>query len=67
MGTATGPLIWQMVFEFPSDDGYAESVIWRRYSAAIGEVHGVGCEKQRTDRGTGKPTKYIGAIFARSR
>ena len=46
MGAPGGDLIWENVFQFPSADGYCESVVWRKYAVTIADVHALGCEKQ---------------------
>jgi hypothetical protein len=56
-------ILWENVFQFPSKDGNLESVIWRKYAAAIDEVHGQGCTKQTSDRQKGNArSTYFGAI-----
>jgi len=56
-------LIWANVFQFPTEDGKVESVVWRRHAPAISDVHTHGCEKQASDRGKGKSrSTYVGAI-----
>jgi hypothetical protein len=56
-------LLWPLIFQFPSDQGRVESVVWRAKAIELGTVHGLGCEKQMSDRGKGKLTStYFGAI-----
>jgi hypothetical protein len=55
-------IIWSNVFQFPSDGGQVESVVWRKYAAAIDDVHALGCNVQSTMREKGRSSTYIGAI-----
>ena len=56
-------LIWPAIFQFPSDQGQCESVIWRGKVASIAEVHTLGCAKQVSDRSKGRSkSTYFGAI-----
>jgi hypothetical protein len=55
-------LIWKNIFQFPSDQGQVESVVWRAKVADIKEVHSRGCLKQAADRAKQRSSTYIGAI-----
>jgi len=56
-------LIWPLIFQFPSNQGQVESVIWRAKTPQIGTVHSLGCAKQSSDRNKGKHrSTYFGAI-----
>jgi hypothetical protein len=56
-------LIWHNIFQFPSDGGQVESVIWRAKAPDLDVVHKFGCEKQASDRAKGRArSTYIGAI-----
>jgi hypothetical protein len=56
-------IFWDGVFQFPSDAGNCESVVWRKYAATIAEVHAMGCAKQISDRDNGRVrSTYFGAI-----
>lgn len=56
--------IWNEVFEFPSVDGRVESVVWREIRVSDESVHVIGYEKEKANRGQGKPCEYIGFITA---
>lgn len=53
-------LIWPCVFQF--NGGHGESVVWRKYKPEIGEVHQLGCERQKVKRGVNSGWTYEGAI-----
>ena len=56
-------LFWENIFQFPSNAGRCESVIWRKYAADMPDVHALGCEKQVRDRNNGNDKSiYFGAI-----
>ena len=56
-------LMWPLVFQFPSDQGRVESVVWRAKAIEIDAVHRLGCEKQASDRSKGRvKSTYFGAI-----
>jgi hypothetical protein len=56
-------LIWANLFQFPSDQGQCESVVWRKYAVDIQDVHVMGCAKQTSDRSKGRHrSTYFGAI-----
>jgi hypothetical protein len=56
-------LIWPLIFQFPSDQGRVESVVWRAKAIEIDTVHNFGCAKQVSDRSRGKlNSTYFGAI-----
>jgi hypothetical protein len=63
MRGADRELFWEGIFQFPSDAGRCESVVWRKYAKDIANVHEKGCEKQSSDRSHGKnKSTYFGAI-----
>lgn len=63
MRAASRDLFWNNVFQFPSDAGGCESVVWRKYAATIEDTHSIGCEKQASDRAKGRArSTYFGAI-----
>jgi hypothetical protein len=64
MGAPGGDLVWDNVFQFPSADGYCESVVWRKYAPTIADVHLLGCNKQYTRPADKKLITYTGAITA---
>lgn len=56
-------IFWENVFQFPTNAGSTESVIWRKYAAAVADVHVLGCEKQKADRDKGRnQSTYFGSI-----
>jgi hypothetical protein len=56
-------LFWENIFQFPSDQGQVESVIWRAKVVPISGVHALGCAKQASDRTKGKNNSaYFGAM-----
>lgn len=56
-------LFWEATFQFPSDQGQVESVVWRAKVIPISGVHAFGCAKQASDRAKGKhKSTYFGAI-----
>jgi hypothetical protein len=55
-------LIERQVFQFPSDDGNRESLIWRKYKPTLAELHAMGCERQAHKRTTNPGWTYEGAI-----
>ncbi|QHP70452.1 hypothetical protein EI171_26075 [Bradyrhizobium sp. LCT2] len=56
-------LVWDNIFQFPSDQGQCESVLWRAKAPTIDEVHSSGCAKQASDRAKGKDrSTYFGSI-----
>jgi hypothetical protein len=58
-------LFWPNIFQFPSDQGSVESVVWRAKAVSIEAAHGLGCEKQTYDRSIGRSrSTYFGAITA---
>jgi hypothetical protein len=61
-------LIWDSIFQFPSDQGQCESVIWRVKLPDILDVHRIGCEKQVSDRAQGRlRSTYFGSISSTAR
>jgi hypothetical protein len=55
-------LFWENVFQFPTSGGLVESLIWRKYAAALSEVHVLGCVRQTSARADGKNSTYFGSI-----
>src|SRR4051812_3437948 len=56
-------LFWENVFQFPSNQGQCESVIWRAKAPSIEEVHAIGCAKQAADGAKGRArSTYFGSI-----
>jgi hypothetical protein len=56
-------LVWQSIFQFPSDQGQCESVVWRAKAVDIADVHALGCTKQVSDRTKGNlRSTYFGAV-----
>jgi hypothetical protein len=63
MKTKDRDLFWENVFQFPSNAGRCESLVWRKYAVAIDETHDLGCNKQASDRAQGRDRSvYFGAI-----
>lgn len=59
-------LFWENIFQFPSNAGNCESVVWRKYAVAIENVHAIGCEKQKSDRSKGRDkSAYFGGLTGR--
>src|SRR5258708_6955425 len=60
-------LIEQNLFQFSKSGGELESVVWRKYSPQIDDVHAQGCDRQRNKRSGEKPKPewtYEGATTA---
>jgi hypothetical protein len=56
-------LQWPLIFQFPSDQGQVESVVWRAKAPDVESVHSFGCTKQASDRSKGRlKSTYFGAI-----
>lgn len=59
-------LHWDNIFQFPSDQGACESVVWRAKAPAMVDVHAIGCDKQGSDRKSGRTkSTYFGSITAK--
>lgn len=53
----------EYLFVFQKADGYKESLIWRKYKPAIGDVHAIGCGMQQKKRAEGRSDwTYEGAL-----
>jgi hypothetical protein len=61
MGSASA-FVWHQVFEFPSDDGRRESVVWRKVARLDDEVHEIGLKKAAAEALVGKAIDYIGFL-----
>lgn len=56
-------LFWENIFQFPSNQGQCESVIWRAKAPTIEEINAFGCAKQKSDRDKGRDrSTYFGSI-----
>ena len=64
MGADVAKLVWEAVFQFPSDREYCESVVWRRFAPADSCVHSIGCKRQRDLRSERRNKTYKGTITA---
>lgn len=65
MGTV-GNFNWPQVFEFPSDAGKKESVVWRKIAVTDGEVHTLGRDREARQKAAGKNVDYTGFMTARA-
>ena len=56
--------VWKNIFEFPSDAGRAESVIWRKYAVSDLEAHDIGQLIARYKTETKPDFSYAGFLTA---
>lgn len=66
MSTEEEPLIWRCVFQFQEKYGFAESVVWSKYTPTMDDVHELGrqkAEKSREERPE-RPHTYVGCLEA---
>lgn len=59
-------LLYKQVFQFPSNDGACECLVWSKYATVPDGMHEIGIRDEEAKRARGNPARYDGFMLCKA-